>query len=60
MRGRLGELTFLNVAVDASTPIRLLAKIEPRVSNFPVLESDGTASSTRATEKSHFYFDGCL
>lgn len=31
-------------------------KIEPVVSIFPVLETDGTVSSTRATGKSHFYF----
>jgi len=33
-----------------------LLKIEPVVSIFPVLEPDGTASSTFATGKSHFYY----
>ena len=53
-------MTFLNVAMDARRPAVSWLKIEPVVSIFPVLESDGTASSTRATGKSHFYFDGCL
>ena len=50
------EIDFSNVAMDASSPIGLLAKIWALVSNFLVLESDGTVSSTRATGKSHFYY----
>ena len=57
--GRLGELTFLNVAwTQAASQKRVsLLKFESSVSNFPVLETDGTVSSTFATEKSHFYFN---
>ena len=52
------EIDFSGCSMDASSfALRIsLLKFEPRVSNFPVLESDGTDSSTRATEKSHFYF----
>ena len=42
--------------MDARRPAVPWLKIDPVVSIFPVLESDGTASSTRATGKSHFYF----
>ena len=42
--------------MDARRPAVSWLKIEPVVSIFPVLESDGTVSSTFATEKSHFYF----
>lgn len=49
-------MTFPVVAMDARRSAVSWLKIEPVVSIFPVLESDGTASSTRATGKSHFYF----
>ena len=54
------EIDFSFGSMDASSfALRIsLLKFEPRVSNFPVLETDGTVSSTRATGKSHFYFDG--
>ena len=50
------------VALDASSFAFRISwlKFEPKVSNFPVLEPDGTDFSTRATVKSHFYYDGCL
>ena len=52
------EIDFSGCSMDASSfALRIsLLKFEPRVSNFPVLESDGTDSSTRATGKSHFYY----
>ena len=56
------EIDYSFGSMDASSfALRIsLLKFEPRVSNFPVLETDGTVSSTFATVKSHFYFDVSL
>ena len=56
------EIDFSLGSMDASSfALRIsLLKFEPMVSNFPVLETDGTVSSTCATGKSHFLFDVIL
>ena len=43
--------------MDARRPAGSWLKIDPVVSIFTVLETDGTVSSTFATGKNHFYFN---
>ena len=52
MRVRKIKMTFLKIALDASSQLRcLLAKIEPKVSIFAVISAN-TADITPAMEKS--------